>query len=51
MYYLIVSALDYIRDEQGDYETALEKINVEDVSIFNAFLIASLCIFIIVTSL
>lgn len=34
MYNLIVSALDYIRDEQGDYETALEKINVDsDVTI------------------
>ena len=34
MYNLIVSALDYIRDEQGDYETALEKINVDsDVAI------------------
>ena len=34
IYNLVVSALDYIRDEQGDYETALEKINVDsDVTI------------------
>lgn len=29
MYNLIVNSLEYIRDEQGDYETALEKINVD----------------------
>lgn len=29
MYNLIISAIEYIRDEQGDYETALDKINVD----------------------
>ena len=29
MYNLIVNALDFIRDEQGDYETALDGINVD----------------------
>ena len=29
MYNLIVNALEYIRDGQGDYETALESINVD----------------------
>ena len=29
MYNLIVNALDFIRDEQGDYETALDEINVD----------------------
>ena len=34
MYNLIVSALDFINDEQGDYETALENINVDgDVAV------------------
>lgn len=30
MYNLIVNALDFIRDEQGDYETALDEINVDN---------------------
>lgn len=30
MYNLIINALDYIREEQGDYETALDGINVDD---------------------
>lgn len=29
MHNLIVNAIEYIRDEQGDYETALDKINVD----------------------
>lgn len=29
MYNLIVSAIDYLNDGEGDYETALEKINVD----------------------
>lgn len=29
MYNLIIDAIDFIRDEQGDYETALDKINVD----------------------
>lgn len=29
MYNLLINALDFIRDEQGDYETALEGINVD----------------------
>lgn len=34
MYNLIANAIDYIRDEQGDYETALDGINVDsDVNI------------------
>lgn len=34
MYNLIISALDFINDEQGDYETALENINVDgDVAV------------------
>lgn len=32
MYNLIVNALDFIRDEQGDYETALDEINVDNDS-------------------
>lgn len=30
MYNLIVNAVDFIRDEQGDYETALDEINVDN---------------------
>lgn len=34
MYNLIVSAIDYLNDDEGDYETALEKINVDsDINI------------------
>ena len=29
MYNLITNALDFIRDEQGDYETALDELNVD----------------------
>ena len=29
MYNLLINALDFIRDEQGDYETAIEGINVD----------------------
>ena len=30
MHNLIAEAIDYIHDEEGDYETALEKINVDE---------------------